>query len=486
MEEGIASEEVASGNEFTFLNCSLTFPKKINWNFSSYGKLWNYHLNYFEYLLQPSMKRAEGIRLIHDFIESIDSLDSGLEPYPISLRAVNWIKFVASHRVRDPIIDASLFAQYRILVENLEYHLLGNHLLENAISLLFGSYYFKDPAFYDRACKILIGELKEQILDDGAHFELSPMYHRIVLHRLLDCYNLVTNNHTFLDALSECLRSSASRMLGWMQQLCFRGGEWPLMNDSVFGNTPATGQMIDYADRLGVQPESRSLVNGGYRKLAKGPAELVVDVGSIGPDYIPGHAHADTLNFEMALHGARIIVDTGTSTYEKNAERQRQRSTPAHNTVTIDGEDSSEVWGGFRVARRARPFGLAVSNKGWQSWIRCSHDGYRRLSGRPIHTRTWILQHDSLTIKDQISGTFTEAVARYHIHPDFAVEKTSKSSGYISSRIGSLTINWRTLKGRCRIVNSTYHPEFNLSIPNQCLEVYFEEPEAIVEFVWEA
>ena len=47
--------------------------------------------------------------------------------------------------------------------------------------------------------------------------------------------------------------------------------------------------------------------------------------------------------------------DSGTSTYERDSERLRQRGTAAHNTVQLGGVDSSEVWSGFRVGRRARP-----------------------------------------------------------------------------------------------------------------------------------
>ena len=61
---------------------------------------------------------------------------------------------------------------------------MGNHLLENGFSLLFGSYYFRDEKLYSKAKEIIKTELREQILDDGAHFELSPMYHSIILHRI--------------------------------------------------------------------------------------------------------------------------------------------------------------------------------------------------------------------------------------------------------------------------------------------------------------
>ena len=84
------------------------------------------------------------------------------------------------------------------------------------------------------------------------------------------------------------------------------------------------------------------------------PCKLLLDVASIGPDYLPGHGHADTLSFEMSLFGKRTLVNRGISQYGIEV-RQVERGTAAHNTVVINNENSSEVWSGFRVARRARP-----------------------------------------------------------------------------------------------------------------------------------
>ena len=72
--------------------------------------------------------------------------------------------------------------------------MLGNHLLENAFSLLFGAYYFQDEKLYNKSKDLLISELNEQVLKDGAHFELSPMYHQIILLRLLDSIQLIKLN----------------------------------------------------------------------------------------------------------------------------------------------------------------------------------------------------------------------------------------------------------------------------------------------------
>ena len=79
----------------------------------------------------------------------------------------------------------------------------------------------------------------------------------------------------------------------------------------------------------------------------------MVDYGSIGPTYLPGHGHSDTFNFELHCHNIPIIVDTGISTYEDNNIRYIERSTASHNTLMVDEKNQSEVWSSFRVGQRA-------------------------------------------------------------------------------------------------------------------------------------
>ena len=66
-------------------------------------------------------------------------------------------------------------------------------------------------------------------------------------------------------------------------------------------------------------------------------------------------AIADFFSFELSLRGTRVVVDSGVSTYETGPMREYCRSTRAHNTVEIEGQDLVELWGAFRVGRRCRP-----------------------------------------------------------------------------------------------------------------------------------
>src|SRR5207248_1950066 len=114
---------------------------------------------------------------------------------------------------------------------------------------------------------------------------------------------------------------------------------------------------------------------------------LFFDAGPVGPDYQPGHAHADTLSIECSYRAERLIVDPGTFSYDRDARRNYDRSTAAHNTVSVDGQNSSEVWHIFRVGRRAYPRDVEVVLGSDSFRASASHDGYDQLPGRPRHWR---------------------------------------------------------------------------------------------------
>ena len=254
-------------NKFLFLNIKHEFKNEIDWNFPKFGKLWAYNLNYFDCLNQEQIDVKEGIDLIYNFINSDNRIIEGREPYPISLRGINWIKFLASNKISDKQINQKLYDDYQNLSHNIEYHLLGNHLLENGFSLFFGACYFEDELLYKKANKILTTELNKQILDDGAHFELSPMYHQIVLHRLLDCVQLLQINQWQNNELLPLFIEKATAMLSWLSTITYNNGNIPMVNDSAIDIAPSSMELFNYANELGLKVNNRILTESGYRKF---------------------------------------------------------------------------------------------------------------------------------------------------------------------------------------------------------------------------
>jgi len=474
----VSRSSLMTGPEsFCFLNEDGDLGR--GWDSPVYSRLWRYHLHYFDDLNAEACEERLGWHtcLLDRWIgENPPGEGSGWEPYPLSLRIVNWIKWFLTGNAPHPEWLHNLAAQVRYLHGRLEYHLLGNHLWANAKALVFAGLFFSGQeadAWLAKGLCILRRELAEQVLADGGHFERSPMYHAIILEDLLDLLNMF---RVYGRQPPAYWLGAACRMRIWLWAITHPDGRIALFNDAAFGIAPDAADLDAYSGRLGLGslgqrhqpfiwwPET------GYIRCEMGESVLLLDVAPVGPDYIPGHAHADILNFELSLYGQRVIVDSGISTYEKNSERQHQRGTAAHNTVVVDGADSSEVWGGFRVARRARPFDLVVERNSSVVKVGCSHDGYRRLPGKPVHRRQWVMDGKWLQVRDRVDGDFRHAEARYHFHPEVKVEMSGNGSGRLLLSAGQI-VPFRVVKGVGHLETSTYHPEFNRSFERYCLSV---------------
>ena len=472
------------GKTFTFLNQSVCMTA-IDWNHRDHSKLWTYNLNYFDFLNQWSdgsaglaeeTGRTVGpLLLIRDFIAQTNSLNDGLEPYPTSLRIMNWVQFLSRNQIQDDAINRHLFAQADWLNRRFEYHLAGNHLLENGFALLTAALYFRHCTWFRRATKLVRVELLAQILADGGHNERSPMYHQILLDRLLDVFLAVKhdtwqNDPTLIDFLEE----KATRMLGWLDAITFRNGDVPMMNDAAFGIAPTTAQLRAKAAKVGLtnawsNPWSVKTPTTGYRKFTFPRYELVADVGAIGPDHQPGHAHADTFSFVLIVDNQPLIVDSGTSTYETGPRRAWERSTAAHNTVDVMNINSSEVWAGFRVGRRARTTVLVDT----PTTLTARHDGYRKLS--VAHKRTWLVEPMRIQLTDRLTGTRAGTavdqfgIARLHFHPDVAV-----SLSETGVRAGSARITFRPISApELKLTTYEMADGFNRLRTATCIEIAF-------------
>lgn len=481
---------------FCFLNETRDM-QECGWNDPAIEKLWLYNLHYFDDLnALDADQRIDWHRdLLNRWVrENLPGHGTGWEPYPTSLRIVNWIKWALGGHELPPDCLQSLAVQVRWLSKRLEVHLLGNHLFANAKALVFAGLFFeRDEAgeWLAKGLQILQQELMEQVLPDGGHFELSPMYHAIILEDLLDIVNLAYGKPGVMpDAvLSQC-RKSAACMLRWLKGMIHPDGDIAFFNDAAFGIAPRFVALEAYARRLGVEAVAEvstdiftHFADTGYVRVEQGNVVALLDVARIGPDYLPGHAHADTLSFELSLFGQRVVVNSGISQYGIGSERLRQRGTAAHSTVEIDGTDSSEVWSGFRVARRARPFGLEISKGDKTLTVACSHDGYQWLPGKPTHRRRWNFAQHSLRVIDSIEGGFGSASARYYLHPAVAATNDG-NEGQVSLRNGRV-VRWTAVGGVARVTPASWHPEFGLSVSCKCIEILFEGRETSIEFAWD-
>jgi uncharacterized heparinase superfamily protein len=462
--------EALRAGRFTFLNEERSVGWPPRWDDPEPARLWLYNLHYFEYL--EALSYPEGRELLLDWIarHPLERGRVGWEPYPTSVRLLAWCDWLCGSQRARVLTDAelrarvwpSIWLQAEWLAAHLETHLRANHLLENAAALAFCGACFDGPGrdWLRAGVALLDRELPEQILGDGVHFERSPMYHARVL------YVLERLAATGVPELVRRVAPARDAARAALARLCHPDGEIALLNDSAFGIAPPPSELGVVAPPDG----PFALAQAGYYGARSGRHYVVCDAAPIGPDYNPGHAHGDLLSFELSLAGRRVLVDAGVHGYDGDPLRAWCRSTRAHNTVEIEGQDQSEFWGTFRVGRRARPRDVAwtplVDGFRLSAW----HDGYEHLPGSPRHARELRWYADGvLLVRDRVRARRPVRVAsRLHLHPDCVLEEVASRSARVRHPEGELAIAFDG-DGELAVEPSVYCPGFGRRIDGQAL-----------------
>lgn len=492
-----SSSRITEDGQFAFMGNKAA----IEWHSEELPKIWQYNLHYLDHLAarQKHHSSLSETELVNSWITANPPFDGcGWEPYTLSLRIVNLVKWLQMQPHLDPHWLESLAVQAHALSQRIEYHILANHLFVNGKALVFAGSFLQTVEaenWLTTGLKILNREVKEQFLTDGAHFELSPMYHASLLWDMCDLLNLALNAK--ISALKSHIpewRRVIEQGIIWLRSMQHPDGEIPFFNDCAFGIAPTLRDIESYAALLDCQPmadvpHASSIgaichTESGFAHIAFGEgSKAILNFAQVAPAYQPGHTHADTLSFELSVFGRRVFVNSGTSQYGEDSERHRQRSTAAHNTVEIDGENSSEVWAGFRVARRARVSLTTFESSADAVRLVCSHDGYQRLKGKNLHTREWNASRNTLQINDCVTGAFDKSIVRLHVHPEASVTQNDNDMTITlaSGEVVSVSI---TGAARISIANTTWHPEFGKSVANQCIVAELSSDILITRITW--
>ena len=397
-----------------------------DWDQADAPQLWRFHLQYWDWAwglaadLDNVAARTVFAWLWRSWRTAVTfgSGDAWL-PYPTALRAWSWCglhrDLIAGSELEDFFVgELAVHAGY--LRRHLESDIGGNHLIKDLKALVGLAIFFGDDRMLSQAIRRLTAQLVVQVLPDGGHYERAPAYHCQVLADLVDVTDLLESADR--EAGSEIILAIA-RMRRWLGDVLLPGGEAPLINDGY----PVAQELIRVLKPgRSANVPLLTLPDTGLARATVGSWHLLADVGAPCPDELPGHAHADTLSCLVHFDGAPILIDVGTSTYAPGAIRDFERSTAAHNTVEVDGADSTEVWGAFRAARRARVHSLKTWADAEVVRIEAAHDGFRSLSGSPSHRRRWSLTASVLQVEDQVTGGGRHTVTvRWHLAPGSAV-----------------------------------------------------------------
>lgn len=496
------SPATTDGQVFTILGETGDLTR--GWNNPDFSKLWLYNLHYQDDLnaAGASDRKALCQQLVENWITANPPLQgNGWEPYCLSLRIVNWVKWLSRLHPDeiDPLWLRSLACQADALEQQLEFHILANHLFANAKALVFvGSFLGgrQGDAWLKKGLDLLDQEVAEQFLDDGGHYELSPMYHASLVWDMCDLLQLQQQTRLgTLDMRENVWRRVVEQGISWLRKLVHPDGDIAFFNDATLGIAPTLKQLEVYAGQLNCLPlpkaasadtslQLHNLKTSGYLVIDwPDKHSALLDAAQVGPDYQPGHAHADTLSFELSLFGQRVIVNSGISQYGVDEERHRQRSTAAHNTLEVDGENSSEVWAGFRVARRARPYGVEFLTNNGQVNITASHNGYHRLPGKVTHQRHWLAEPSSLTITDSVTGHYNLAIVHWHFHPEIKIKTLDSQLFHLQLPKGQKII-LQISGAEAQLLESSWHPGFGLSIRNHKIELELVASRVITRIEW--
>jgi|688.fasta_scaffold36671_4 hypothetical protein len=456
-------------DQFNFIGLAYQFKNKIDWDYLGLGKLWNYNLHYFNYLLDESISVEKRRNVIVGYSSLVLKDSIKLEPYPTSLRLINTILFISRHNLKDSEIVSCIKVQTDYLRNNLEVHILANHLLENIFSLLVASVALNDNSLFLHSYRLLKIQLDEQILADGAHYERSPMYHSIILGKLLLVLEIVIKHHKSEIEIIDYLTRIAKRMIGWINAFSFPDSSWALMNDATIKIAPTTGQLNLAASELNISGDKCVLASSDFRKLVQTYWEVLVNLGTINPSYQPGHSHSDILSFVLWYKGKQVFVDPGVSTYADTKQRLWERSTIAHNTVTINNKNQSDMWSIFRVGKRAHRTIIADT----VNYLEAFHDGYNK-TFRKTHKRCFkIISEKRIEVYDEIiSSSSIETNNSARIYLDNSTEISSSfSSNQIVFENGIELLFEGLLE--YNIVKYTQPIGYNTYLPSKFIEIKF-------------
>lgn len=479
---------------FEFLSQTSSFGiDKIDWRAQEYPKLWRYHLHYFDWLKDAEPDDHWAAHSIYSWIiHNPAGCSDAWEPYPVSLRLVNWIKyFCAREQAAGSLSEEWLFSlvqQGEWLNRNIEYHIRANHLFKNIVAMIwFCAFMQSEPTYrtwLKRYCDLLLCELDEQFNADGGHYERSPMYHAICLEDCLDLFNLLHRagvDHPCVGSLASVIQ----RGLAFLRLLSFSDDKVALFGDSTLHGCHDWKTLSAYWKQLNGTVEDIDETGGkplvhcpdsGFVIRETSHYKIIISSGGVSPGYQPGHTHCDMGSFELCTPHGRLVVDSGVSQYAQGELRRYSRSSLAHNVVMVNGDNQHELWGEFRVGSRATiellKLAMAPTDCGDEAEIILRISSHSACGTPWRQTRAYHLGEHQIDIVDIVQSSSNASIeSNFHLHPDVDIQPEGdgfnlRVAGDLAARIAVSDVANTTIE------HSYYCPDFGVVLNGQriCLQ----------------
>lgn len=448
----------------------------------------------------------------------------------VGLRAVSWVVALDLVRGCQAIDEAFWSRAYTALFDhglfirgNLEntYEVTSNHFLSNVVGLWFLAGVFasldEGRAWSAFARASLETEIDVQVLPDGADFESSVPYHRLVAELFLGSARLADHRGQALSAhyrarvadMVEYL-ASVTRPDGLMPQsgdaddgrlhICggvsvtspqdgrhlfgpaavmFARDEWMAMGGDAAGWEAAWWGVPAASRPAAAMPAIASLFpDAGHAVVRDGGLYLLITNSIVGTKGFGNHKHNDQLGFEYHVGGQPIVVDPGSYVYTSDpAARNLFRATAYHNTLMLDEVEQNEFnpeWL-FRMFEKSQAEHLEFTADA-QVHYRGRHTGYSRLASPVTHERSFDLDRASgrLDITDRLSGSGRHRLSwHFHLAPGVT---PFLADGKCVLRSSSGAIVELTVPANLQpaIADAWYSPSYGVRVACQALDLTVE------------
>lgn len=392
------------------------------------------------------------VRLVTDFIDNAPfttpSIRTTWRTIDSAIRVENWIKAYI-HMHTSPHFTENFINKFlNSLLEHGDY-LYRTHdsfrtisnwgVIQNQGLFLLGAF-LSDQEIGQTYMQTAISRLTEhatiQVMDDGTHWEQSPMYHNEVLHSFqnvvstarrigIDLPSILTEKtlkmcHTNLnwakpnhhqvtqgDSDNTDLRDMISRGAYLFSDPVLKSGGFHVLDPiSCWYEGLEAIQVYDQLQKQ-IPNHTHSILSdsGNYYLRDSWEEEanyLHFHCGSLGS----GHGHANLLHIDLFAHGEDILVDSGRFTYIHKPIRTDFKAAFAHNTTIVDNLSFTECTESWSFGNVANYIQGNFVDKGVFSMVEGSHLGYMHLEKGGIFTNRKVIyiKPDIYVIIDSFTG----------------------------------------------------------------------------------